>query len=340
MLAVFWWLYFRSFLRNTEGKYSANTAQKTLESMGLNVNRHVRTGWRCLHQTFGGIGLLHLPTEQLISRLNILQQHYASSSTIGLKLSCSLHWLQLQLGHNDNPLLLDYEKWNKLTCRSWWVELWESLHNLSVRISLQYKRQPLPRLNDSTIMSTLMKHNIQENILLWMNRCRNYLNVLFLSEICTADGKYIDRRFLRISPSLVESELAFPPDQPSWQDWQVWKATWLEITSQTGKLHSPLGAWVNNPPSLWGWVKLPEMNQIANTRKDITHIFERSTSSHTRSGDRYIYSHSSMSKFCGLPISVIVSSDSEETQVISIHSHSQNTIPMKRDETESFWHKL
>ena len=35
-ICLFWWLYFRSFLRNTEGKYRANTAKKTLESMGLN----------------------------------------------------------------------------------------------------------------------------------------------------------------------------------------------------------------------------------------------------------------------------------------------------------------
>lgn len=51
--------------------------------------------------------------------------------------------------------------------------------------------QPCPRWNDSTIMATLMQHNIQERTLLRMNRCRNYLNVLFLlSKIRTADGKY------------------------------------------------------------------------------------------------------------------------------------------------------
>jgi hypothetical protein len=115
-------------------KYALGTLTNSLEDAGsilndidfqllplLNVNRHIRTGWRKLHQSFGGIGLLHLPTEQLICRLNILQQHYGTQSTVGQKLSCSLHWLQIQLGHNDNPLLLDYSQWNPLTCRSWWV---------------------------------------------------------------------------------------------------------------------------------------------------------------------------------------------------------------------------
>ena len=306
----------------------------------LNVNRHVRTGWRRLHQTFGGIGLLHLPTEQLICRLNILQQHFASNSTSGLKLSCSLHWLQLQLGHDDNPLLLDYEKWGKLTCRSWWVELWKSLHKSSIQLSLQYKRQPRPRQNDSTIMTTLMQHNIPVNTLLRMNRCRNYLNVLFMSEICTADGKYIDRRLLCISPSPADSDLQFPQEQPFCQDWRVWRSTWYEITSQSGKLRTPLGDWVNKPPSRWRWVHLMEQNQVANIRKDITHIFECNGTSQTRSGDKYIYTHSTTSDIIGTPISTLINTDATGEQIISIQSRSQNTIPTIQDESGSFWNTL
>ncbi len=158
----------------------------------LNVNRHIRSGWRQLHQTFGGIGLLHLPTEQLICHFNILQQHYGTQSTVGQKLTCSLHWLQLQLGHNDNPLLLDYSKWHHLTCRSWWVELWQSLHNSPVQLRLSYGRQLPPRRNDVTIMSFLMDCDLPMNILTVMNRCRNFLHALFLSDITTADGKFLN----------------------------------------------------------------------------------------------------------------------------------------------------
>lgn len=306
----------------------------------LNVNRHIRTGWRRLHQTFGGIGLLHLPTEQLICRLNILQQHFASKSTIGLKLSCSLHWLQMQLGHDDNPLLLDYGKWGKLTCRSWWVELWHSLHNSSIRLSLQYIRQPRPRRNDSTIMATLMQHNTPTNTLLKMNRCRNYLKVLFMSEICTADGKYIDRRFLCISPSPVDSVLQFPREQPSRHDWQVWKSTWYGITSQSGKLHQPLGDWVNTPPSRWRWVHRPELNQVAYIMNEITHIFDYNGTSQTRSGEKYIYTHSITSTVSGTPITPTINTDATGTQIISIQSRSPNLIPLEQTKSESFWNTL
>lgn len=240
----------------------------------LNVNRHVRTGWRRLHQSFGGIGLIHLPTEQLICRLNTLQQHYGMKSTIGMKLDCSLHWLQLQLGHDDNPLLLDYSQWHQLTCRSWWVELWHSLHSSSVKISIKYQRQPKPRQHDCTIMSYLMNQNIPMPTLVRLNRCRNFLCALFLSDISTADGKHIAPRFLTLAPSPLQSELLFPAEHPSKQDWKVWKSTWISISSASGKLSSPLGDWINPPAARWRWFAPTGTSQILQVDDNITHIYE------------------------------------------------------------------
>ena len=42
----------------------------------LGVARTVKRELRKLHTTLGGFGLFHLPTEQLICRINILLQHY------------------------------------------------------------------------------------------------------------------------------------------------------------------------------------------------------------------------------------------------------------------------
>jgi hypothetical protein len=53
----------------------------------LGVNRNIKRGWRTLHQTFGGIGLMDLPVEQFICRINLLQQHYGTPSALGHKLS-------------------------------------------------------------------------------------------------------------------------------------------------------------------------------------------------------------------------------------------------------------
>jgi hypothetical protein len=61
----------------------------------LSVLLNVTKGLRRLHTTFGGFGLLSLPTEQLISQVNMLMQHYHASTNLGGKLDASLRYLQL-----------------------------------------------------------------------------------------------------------------------------------------------------------------------------------------------------------------------------------------------------
>ena len=75
---------------------------KTLNILG--ILRNVSTGLRKLHPTFGGFRLFNIPTEQLISRVNMLFQHYHVSTNLSQKLDASLRYLQLQIGLPRNPL--------------------------------------------------------------------------------------------------------------------------------------------------------------------------------------------------------------------------------------------
>jgi hypothetical protein len=61
---------------------------KTLNVLG--VLQNVTKGLRWIHTTFGGFGLLSIPTEQLISRVNMLMQHYHASTNLGRKLDALL----------------------------------------------------------------------------------------------------------------------------------------------------------------------------------------------------------------------------------------------------------
>jgi hypothetical protein len=64
----------------------------------LGVVRTVKRELRKLHTTFGGNVFFHLPTEQLNCRINMLLQHYHTSTTLSKKLDASFRLLQLQLG--------------------------------------------------------------------------------------------------------------------------------------------------------------------------------------------------------------------------------------------------
>jgi hypothetical protein len=61
---------------------------RTLNVVGVACS--VTKGLRCLHMTFGGFGLFNLPVEQLICRVNMLMQHYHTSTNLSRKLDASL----------------------------------------------------------------------------------------------------------------------------------------------------------------------------------------------------------------------------------------------------------
>ena len=163
---------------------------KTLNILGVAKTATIRL--RQLHTTFGGIGLFNLATEQLISRVNLLLQHYHTPSTMSRKLDASIRYLQLQLGSNLNPLMLDYNQWGYLAPLLRGKMLWRSLNHFNVEIYMNYKQIPLPREHDKLIMNICMATSISKADMCSMNRCWGFLGVLFLSDMCTADGKYLE----------------------------------------------------------------------------------------------------------------------------------------------------
>ena len=158
-----------------------SSAEQCLQSMEfallphLGVNRHVKRGWRCTHQTFGGIGLLNLPIEQFICRTNIFMQHYGTPSSLGHKLSTSLHWLQLQIGCTGSPFLLPYNSWAHLSPICWTKCFWQSLDKYKVDFQIRYPSLESQREGDMSVMDFLLPHMPSHRIMVSINRCRCYL---------------------------------------------------------------------------------------------------------------------------------------------------------------------
>jgi hypothetical protein len=75
------------------GKITPNFAFNALPALG--VNRNIRAGWRYLHSSFGGVGLIDLATETAIARLNMFLQHWDNPAPIGISLRTSMEYLQL-----------------------------------------------------------------------------------------------------------------------------------------------------------------------------------------------------------------------------------------------------
>ncbi len=118
----------------------------------LGIFRNVSISLRKLHTTFGGFGLFNLPTEQLISHVNMLFQHYHVSTNLSRKSDSSLRYLQLQVGSPQNPSTLDFLKWGHLAPLSWVKMLWKSLHHFNIQLHMLYPLILSPREQDQAIM--------------------------------------------------------------------------------------------------------------------------------------------------------------------------------------------
>jgi hypothetical protein len=184
----------------------------------LGVNRNIKRGWRTLHQTFGGIGLIDLTVEQFICFINLFQQHYGTPSALGHKLSASIHWLQLQIGTTSSPFQMPYHKYAHLAPISWVKSLWELLDQYDIGLQIRYNSIPSQREGDMSIMDFLDRELATNECRAAANRCRCYLNSMFLSDMTSLDGKRLSNNLISGARTPLRSKMRFPPEQPTPSD--------------------------------------------------------------------------------------------------------------------------
>jgi len=175
----------------------------------LGVARTVNRELRKLHTTFGGFGLFHLPTEQLICKINVLLQHYHTSMALNKRLDTSFRYLQLQLGTPHNPLTLPFEKWGYLTPLSWVKMLWQSLDRFKIELHMKYPTILPPRERDQVIIEIAIERVYSTADIQSINRCQGMLQCIFLSDVVTADGRYLESFVFDPGPFRSLSNIAF-----------------------------------------------------------------------------------------------------------------------------------
>jgi hypothetical protein len=145
----------------------------------LGVAPSITKGLRHLHTSFGGFGLFNLPVEQLICHVNMLMQHYHTSSNLSKKLDASLEYLQLQLGTSGSPLELDFSVWGYLAPLLWVKMLWKSLHHFNIHLHMAYPIKAIPRERDQVVIKMFFSEGLDAATIHRPSKCRVALEVLF-----------------------------------------------------------------------------------------------------------------------------------------------------------------
>jgi hypothetical protein len=189
-------------------------------------------------------------------------QHYHLSTNLSKKLNASLGYLQLQVGMPHNPFTQDYSKWGGLAPLSWVKMLWKSLHHFNITLCMSFPTIKPPRERDQVIMEIILSQNLDFTDITRINRCRVYLQALFLLDIMTADGKYLEHFIFDPGGATTWSGYKFPREHPTRQDWDQWMNFWHEYTTTGGKLKTPLGGWINPTHRIWHWYYNKERDEL------------------------------------------------------------------------------
>jgi hypothetical protein len=142
-----------------------------------------------------GLGLDHLATTQSYSRLQYLIGHIRRKIITSKLIRQQLDYTQLEIGCPAQVLGQDYNRYSQaILCPNWLTAIWESLHACKASVAINSDCIPQPaRIGDITIMEELTGSTlVNKRDLTYINRCRVYLRVFFLSDIVNIQGDTIE----------------------------------------------------------------------------------------------------------------------------------------------------
>jgi hypothetical protein len=213
-------------LSRTQAKRIQKRAiQPILASMGVNRNMHRAVVYG--PPSHGGLGFRCISTEQGIQQIEHLVGHLRLGDTIGKLIEINLSLHQLTAGISLPLLASPHVKVPYLT-KGWFTSIREFLSSIHASIEINNLCTLLPcRDNDKLLMDLLNDDSVPPGHLDRLNHCRLYLQVLTLSDICTADGLQIKHCAFH-GRSIEDSSSAWHwprQERPPAQSWTIWQST-------------------------------------------------------------------------------------------------------------------
>jgi hypothetical protein len=100
---------------------------------------------------------------------------------------------------------------------------------------------PNPRERDQVVMELIFGKVIDKKTIRSLSRCRGSLEIIFLSDMTTADGRYLEQFVFDPGSKVERSIYKCPRESPAKKDWDAWFNFWHDYTATGDKLHTPLG---------------------------------------------------------------------------------------------------
>jgi hypothetical protein len=148
------------------------------------------------------------------------------------------------------PLLLEL-----IATRGWVSHTWNFAKEVGIEIRDDIKDFVSPRLNDKLLIPMFGSMGFRGQEILYLNQCRLFLKVLWLSELTTADGIFLERQSLLPPFSISCHRRYIFPTQgyPSREAWATWQRALRKLcqNDQSFRLKERLGRWIDRDSIRW-----------------------------------------------------------------------------------------
>ena len=110
-----------------------------------------------------------------------------------------------------------------------------------------------PRERDQVLMEIFHSQGLSREAMQSLNRCTVSLEFIFLLDLTTVDGRYLEDFVFNPGGRDRLSSFRFPRKVPTREDWNQWFDFWHAFTTTGNKLKVPLGNWINPTHRIWKW---------------------------------------------------------------------------------------
>jgi hypothetical protein len=135
--------------------------------------------------------------------------------------------------------------------------LWQYLDKFNIQLHMKYPMLPFPQERDPVIMEIILDSVSSMTEIQSLSRCWGMLQCIFVSDLVTADRRYLESFVFDPGPVKRHSNYCFPQECPTKRDWDTWFNFWHNYATTGNKLRVPLGQWTHPTHRKWLWYTSP-----------------------------------------------------------------------------------
>ena len=281
---------------------------------------------RYLDDGFYGVGFPHWGIEAIVESVNKLMTHVGTKTMVGSQYQMSFELFIIELGLTDQPFLLDHPKYGKWVTPTILSETWARMHRFGFKLSVDTAKMKMPREGDRWFMRAVEEAGFSAEECRIINLVRLHMQVVWESDVFSADGQKIDPTYLRRrQPGEKWSSYLFPRHKVLPYQFNLWLEA-LEQLAPGGRRPRRMGKIAHEGHKIWNWRLNEETGYLLNQAGPHVEVYQISNPSGRRSrNEKYEYVETVEHSKAEGKICTVAIDESEQVAIQSITSPAQPT---------------